>query len=440
MERRNFVATLAGAAAGSAQARPQLAIDGGKPVRETLLAPKFFGPEHYGEEERRELIEVLETRRPFRFYASDRQQPLKVLTFEKEFAARMGTKYALAVTSGSAALLTAVGALQIGPGDEVILPAWTWYSCYNAIVLHGALPVFAEIDESLNIDPADVERKITPHTKAIMPVHIEGNACDMDRVLAIARKHGLKVVEDCAQSLGASYKGRSVGSMGDINIFSLQICKAITTGDGGVVTTNDPELFERAARFHDLGLLRPPHEKMLGQGKTGMFPSSQFRVNEFTGGVALAQLRKLDGIVAALRKHADRVYERIGDLPGIRFRLRPDPAGDLALGVFLQFGSKVRRDRFVAAMRAERISARGPSGSEVLPSVPHIENKVTLHPAWPSFNSPRGKAIRYGAACCPRTIDILGRCACVPLDPKFTRSDVDDVITAIRKTYPAVVS
>lgn len=437
MKRRNFVGAVASAAVGSAPAS-QLAIDGGNPVRDSVLAPKWFGPEQFGDEERRELNDVVETRRPFRFYAADRQQPMKVLTFEKEFAARIKTRYALAVTSGSAALLTVVGALRIGPGDEVILPAWTWYSCYNAIVLHGALPVFAEIDETLNIDPADLERKITPRTKAIMPVHIEGNCCDMDRVMAVAGKHGLKVIEDCAQSLGATYKGRPVGSIGDINIFSLQICKTITTGDGGVVTTNDPELFERSARFHDLGLLRPVHEQMLGGAKSGMFPSSQFRVNEFTGGVALAQLRKLDRILAGLRKHADRIYERIGDLPGIRFRPRPDPAGDVALGVFIQFESQARRDRFMAAMRAEKVTCRPPSGSTVLPVAPHIENKVTLHPAWPSFTSPHGKAIRYGTASCPRTIEILGRCACVPLDPRYTRADVDDVIAAIRKTYPKV--
>jgi 8-amino-3,8-dideoxy-alpha-D-manno-octulosonate transaminase len=125
-----------------------------------------------------------------------------------------------------------------------------------------------------------------------MPVHVEGNPCEMDRVLAVARKHGLKVIEDCAQSMGAHYKGPPVGAMGDINIFSLQICKTITTGDGGVVTTNDADLFERSARFHDLGLLRPVRGKMLGGAKSRMFPSSQFRVNEFTGSVALAQLRK----------------------------------------------------------------------------------------------------------------------------------------------------
>lgn len=427
------------AATGMAQARPEPAVDGGKPVREKMLAPKYFGPEHYGEEERRELNDVVETKRPFRWYSSGHGQPMKALTFEKEYAARMQTRYALAVTSGSAALITAMAALQVGPGDEVILPAYAWYSCYNAIVLHGALPVFAEIDESINIDPADLEAKITRQTKAVMPIHSDGNACDMPRIMAIARKHGIKVVEDCAQSLGAAIQGRPVGSFGDVNIFSLQICKAISSGEGGVVTTNDPALFERASRFHDLGLLRGPHEQAIGKGSIGMIPSSQFRMSEFTGGVALAQLRKLDGILSRLRNHADRVYESIADLPGIRFRPRPDTRGDLALGVFLIFDTKARCSRFLAGMRAERIAARGASGSTVLPVQPHIENKVTNHPAWPSFQVGRGKSIQYGAACCPRTIDILDRCACVPLDPQYTRVDVDDIITAIRKVYPAAM-
>lgn len=433
------MAAVGAAGAVAAQGPSGPAVQRNIPIREKMLAPKFFGPEYYGPEERRELTEVVETKRPFRWYSSGYGQPMKVLTFEREFAARMQTRYALAVTSGSAALITAMAALQVGPGDEVILPSWTWYSCYNAVVLHGALPVFAEIDESLNIDPADLERKITPRTKAVMPVHIEGNPCDMHRIVEIARRRGLKVVEDCAQSLGAAIQGRPVGSFGDINIFSLQICKTITTGDGGVITTSDPALFERASRFHDLGLLRPPHEQMIGKGATGMFPSSQFRMNEFTGGVALAQLRKLDGILASLRGHADRVYEAITGLPGVRLRPRPDAKGDLALGVFLQFGSKSRRDRFLAGMRAQRIWAREPSGSVVLPVEPHVANKVTLHPAWPSFTSERGRSIRYGAECCPRTLDILSRTACVPLDPKYSREDVDDIIAGIRKVHPTVL-
>jgi len=152
---------------------------------------------------------------------------------------------------GTAALQVAMAALGIGPGDEVILPAWTWYSCYNAIVLAGALPVFAESDESLNINPNDIEHRITPQTKAIMAVHIEGCPCDMDRILPIARKHEIKVLEDSAQSLGTSYKGKPLGSIGDIAIYSFQFCKTITLGEGGAVVTDDPVLFERACRFHD---------------------------------------------------------------------------------------------------------------------------------------------------------------------------------------------
>ena len=148
----------------------------------------------------------------------------------------MRTKFALAVTSGTAALQCAMAALEIGPGDEVILPAWTWHSCFNAVVLAGALPVCAEMDESFNLDPDAMERLITPQTKLIMAVHLLGNPCQLDRILAIAQKHRLRVLEDCAQSVGASYQGRPLGSLGDIGIYSLQINKTITAGEGGVLS------------------------------------------------------------------------------------------------------------------------------------------------------------------------------------------------------------
>jgi 8-amino-3,8-dideoxy-alpha-D-manno-octulosonate transaminase len=330
-------------------------------------------------------------------------------------------------------LTTALAALQAGPGDEVILPAWTWYSCYNAIVLAGALPVFAEIDESLNLDPEDVARRITPQTKVIMAVHLMGNPCDMDRLLKLARTHKIKLLEDCAQSVGADYHGRPLGSLGDIGIYSTQLYKTITAGEGGAVVTNDPILFERASRYHDLGLLRPPHQAALGGAHLQAFAGSQFRMNEFTGGVLLAQMGKLDTIVTALRAHARRIYEGIDDLPGLRLRQRPDPKGELGSVVGLQFESKARRDRFVKAMHEENLPANPPSGSVVLPIQPYIVNKATIHPAWPSFTSERGRAIRYGAACCPRTIELLDRHAFVPLDPKYSRQDVDDIVAGIRK-------
>ena len=438
MNRRKFLAASGVATLGVRAVSKSLGTDG-KPVREKPLKGDYWGPEFYDEKERQELLDVHSDRRPFRWYGPGDQPPMKVATFEKEFAARMQTSFALAVTSGTAALQSALAALEVGPGDEVILPAWTWHSCFNAIVLAGALPVFAEIDESFNIDPADIESKITPQTKTIMVAHLQGNPCDMDRIMAIASKHQLKVLEDCAQSVGASYRGRPLGSIGHIGIYSLQINKTITAGEGGAVATNDPILFERAARFHDLGALRPPHEKVVGQSRMGWFAAPNFRMNEFSGGVLLAQLRKLDAIVNAARRNARRVYEGIRDLPGVHLRHLPDPEGELGAAIFLGFKTKEQRDSYISAMKAENVPAHPPGGSVILPILPHIEKKVTVHPAWPSFTSERGKAIGYGSGCCPRTIDILSRFAGVALDPKFSDGDTDDIVAAIRKVYPAIV-
>src|ERR1019366_9156268 len=232
VDRRNFLAAAAAAAMGSAEAAPQLAVSGGTAVRSKPLGGPNWGPQYYDGKEQRQLEEVLESRNPFRF--SNPLNRSKVALFENECAARMQTKHALAVTSGTAALHVAMAALEVGPGDEVILPAWTWYSCYSTVIQAGALPVFAEIDESFNIDPKAIEPLITPQTKVIMAVHLQGTPAYMDPILAIARKHGLKVLEDASQSVGASYQGKPLGSMGDIGIYSLQQSKTITAGGRGL--------------------------------------------------------------------------------------------------------------------------------------------------------------------------------------------------------------
>lgn len=430
--------TLA-AGVGSASAAPQLAVDGGKPIRERPLRGDHWGPLYYDEAERSQVVEVVDTGVPFRFTARGGVAPVKVATFEKEFAAKIGTRYALAVSSGTGALESAIAALQIGPGDEVILPAWTWHSDCTAVVRAGALPVFAEIDESFNIDPDDIESRITPRTKAIIAVHLQGNSADMDRILPVARKHGVRVLEDCSQAVGASYKGRRLGSLGDIATYSHQESKTITAGEGGSVVSSNPDLFERAVRFHDVGNLFAPHQAMLGETRLMPFVGTNFRMSELTGGVMLAQIRKLDKIIAAARANAAQVYEGLRDVPGLRFRLRPDPAGDLGSPVFIRFDSKARRDRFLETMKAENVPANPPEGSVILPVQPYIENKITVHPAWPTWNSPRGKEIRYGAASCPRTIDILSRFAGVHVGPKYTRREIEDIVAAVRKVYPAVV-
>jgi 8-amino-3,8-dideoxy-alpha-D-manno-octulosonate transaminase len=430
MHRRTFLATAAGASLMPAAA-DQLAVSGGTPVRTEPLSTANWGPLFYDDKERTQLDEVLESRRPFRFASPlDRS---KVALFENEYAVRMQTKLALAVTSGTAALHTALAALEVGPGDEVIIPAWTWYSCYATVLQVGALPVFAEIDESFNLDPGDIERHITPNTRVIMAVHLQGNPADMDPILAIARKHKLKVLEDASQSVGASYKGRPLGSMGDIGIYSLQQSKTITAGEGGAVVTNDPYLFERAVRFHDVTVRRDFPAKL------HYMPGLNYRMNEFTGGVLLAQVRKLDTIIGNVRRNAQRVYDGIRDLPGARLRKLPDPAGELGTGVFLEFRSAADRQRFSEAMKAEGVPVSPPAGSVILPIVPEIEQKVTVTPRWPSFASERGQSIHYGRECCLRTIDILGRFAGVMMGPKYTERDTADAVTTLRKVYPAIV-
>ena len=431
----SIVAGSTGAVASSAAGgKEKLAIDGGTPIRKTQLNYQFYGPQFYDDVEKQELLEVLASKQPFR----GRKADSKALQFEKAYAALIGVKYALGVTSGTTALYTAMAALGIGPGDEVILPAWTWYADYDAIVLSGALPVFAEIDESLAIDPNDIEPRITPRTKAIVPSHLQGGVADMDAILDIARRHKLRVVEDCAQCCGGRYKGKYVGSIGDIGINSFQLSKTITSGEGGAVTTNNPELFERALRFHSVGSILSAYKESLGGGVLAAFTSCNFRMSEFTGAVLKGQLQKLETICSGLRRNTRKVREGIADLPGLELRKTPDQEGDLGVTVFLDMDTRERRDRFLRAMRAEGIAARGPGGSAILPTKERIENKLTVHPDWPTFNSPQGKAIRYGAECCPRTIDILGRHGGVIMDPNFTDADLKDIIAAIRKVYMAM--
>jgi 8-amino-3,8-dideoxy-alpha-D-manno-octulosonate transaminase len=445
--RREFLATVGAAGAASIVAQPaatvaspvaiateKLAIDGGDPVRNTLLRYQPYGPQFYDDVEKQELIDVLESKAPFRWRGSGS----KVLQFEKAYADHIGVKHAHGVTSGTTALYTAMAALEIGPGDEVILPAWTWYADYDAIVLSGALPVFAEIDDSFAIDPEDIEDKITPQTKAILAIHLQGGTADMDPILEIARKHNLRVLEDCAQCLGGKYKGKYVGSIGDIGINSFQLSKSITAGEGGAVVTNDAELFERSLRFHDVGVLRSPYKDNVGGGLMAAFASCNFRMSEFTGAVLKGQLQKLETICEGLRRNARKVREGIADLPGLKLRQTADQEGDLGVGVFVDMGTRQRRDQYLRALRAEGISASGPGGSVILPVDKRIETKATIHPDWPSFRSERGQAIRYGSECCPRTIDILGRHGGVIMDPNFTDDDTADIVQAIRKVYLAM--
>jgi len=440
LNRRTFLAAVPAMAAAPALAagKEELAISGGRPVRTSRLTTEYPGAQFFDQQERTELNEAYDSHSLFRFYGP--QTPKKVASFEEELKSYMGTKYALAVTSGTAALHCALTALGVGPGDEVILPTWTWHSGYLAILMTGALPVFAEVDESFGIDPADLEAKVTPQTKAIMVVHLFGAPVAMDRIMPVARRHGLKVLEDVAQSAGGKYQGRRLGSIGDIGIYSFQLHKVITAGEGGALVTNDHLLYERAIRFQDLGLIRPVHREVLGSTAMPYFVGINYRMNEMTGAVMRAQLRKLDTIVARQRKNWMFVKERIQDLRGWKFREDCDSEGHIGWTLNLILHDKQIRDRFLVAMNAENVPMSAPSAATPLPPFPYIENKAVPHAAWPTFQTPRGREIRYGAKSCPRTLDIYNRTATLTLGPKYTESDTTDIVTAIRKVHSALLA
>jgi len=402
------------------------------------IEPGYIGPQFFDEQEEQALMEVIESGSPFRYWGPG--TPTKVLRFEERFARHMSTRFALGVTSGTAALDCAVTGLDIGPGDEVIVPAYTWWSDYTCVVHAGALPVFADIDRTLNIDPKDFERRITPRTKAVIAVHLLGGPCDMEPIMDIARKHGVGVLEDCAQCVGGSYRGQKLGSIGNVGIYSFQINKTMTSGEGGAVVTSDPVLYERAARFHDMGTIRGLFTNRTGGSRVPTFAGENFRMSELTGAVLGAQLTKLDTMVGQLRDSAGAIYEGIKTIDGIRLRHRPDPAGDIGYSIFFEMPDKAARDRCIEQLRQRQIPTSTLSGSVLLPIQESVVNKRARHANWPSFSSPQGQAIQYGPDCCRQTLEIFDRFVQVRIGPKYTQRINDYIIDAIRQVHRELVS
>jgi dTDP-4-amino-4,6-dideoxygalactose transaminase len=282
-----------------------------------------------GEEEIQEVLEVLRAGYLYRYDVAggDPRFQGKVRKLEEEMARLSQIPYALGVNSGTSALLVAMAGLGLGPGDEVIVPGFTFVASISSIVYGRAVPVLAEIDQTFNLDPEDVKRKITPRTRAIMVVHMMGNPARLDELKAIAEEHNLFLIEDCAQAFGASYKGRPIGSIGDTGTFSFNVYKTITSGDGGMVITASEEVYKRCFAFHDQG-----HSPLRAGVEIGKRPflGLDFRLTELQAALLLAQLRKLPRLLDRLRTNKKKFKALISDLPGLVFRELPDPEGDIA--------------------------------------------------------------------------------------------------------------
>ena len=344
------------------------------------------GPGSYvfGAEERKELMDVIDSGYLFRYGTEgvDGFQH-KVASFEIELAEKLGCKHATATSSGTGALLCCLAALGIGAGDEVIVPGYTFIASISSIILSNAIPVLAEVDDSLTIDPTRIEELITPRTRAIMPVHMLGNPCDMDAIMAIAKKHNLYVIEDCCQAFGAIYKGKRVGNFGDIAAYSLNVFKTITAGDGGAVVTNDDLLHERAFGFHDQG--HKPSRMGIEVGNRSIV-GMNMRMNELTGAVSLAQLRKLDTILATLHDKKAKLKRHLMDLPQVNFRRLNDEAGECATLLTLLFDTPEVAERFCEKIGGKPIAY---SGWHVYNNMEQVLNKVTGAAANCPYNCPK---------------------------------------------------
>lgn len=377
----------------------------------------FPGGMEIGDEEIDAVTRVLRSRNVFRYYGVG-DGPGEVDALEREFAAHLGAQHALAVNAGSAALICGLAGAGIGAGDEVVLPAYTWNATANAILALGAVPVLAEVDDSLTLDPADVASKLTERTRAILPVHMRGAPADLEPLLALARKRSLVVVEDVCQAAGASYRGRRLGTWGDAGAFSLQFNKVITTGEGGLLVTDDAELHDLAIDVHDCA----------GRARRGegvpRWPGYNFRASELVGALGRVQLRRLDSLLEQMRERHAWLAERIGDLPGLTLRRDNDESGSAGLALIAFTEDAVLARRAVDALNAEGVATLQLYSPDAV--------DLHVYAYWRPVHEALAAA-GYDQPSCPRTLDLLGRAVHVDVSPLLEQEDLEEIAFAFEK-------
>ena len=398
------------------------------------------GAELIGKEEMKEVMDVLETGVLMRYgFDKERKGIFKVRQFEEEFAKYCGARCALGVTSGSSALKVALTAMDICPGDEVIVPAFTFLATYEAVLEVGAIPVMADIDETLNLDPASIEMRITPYTKAIIPVHMCGSGAHIDKIVDLARVNQLMVLEDNAQACGGSFRGKKLGTFGDMGIFSFDYYKTLTTGEGGMVVSDSKRLSDRAEWYHDHGHDHNPQVSRAMEGRTIL--GFNYRMNELQGALGLAQLRKLDWLIGEQKKNKQAIRNMLGEVPGVKFRELPDPEGDTATFLAFNLPDEAAAERFQKAL--------GGNGFDTVcfkknlwhyvPNWEHFQAWCTANSQRFPFSNPmyRGK-IDYGRHLIPRAEDILGRTLVMGISVKMPEERMAAIQAAIEKARAAL--
>jgi len=398
------------------------------------------GAELIGKEEIKEVLDVMETGVLMRYgFDTERKGIFKVRQFEQEFAAYNGAKYALGVTSGSTALKVALAALDVGPGDEVIVPAFTFLATYEAVLEVGAIPVVGDIDGSLNLDPDDLEKRITPYTKAVIPVHMCGAPARIDKILEVAKKHKLIVLEDNAQSCGGSFRGKKLGTFGNMGTFSFDYYKTMTTGEGGMIITDDQNLYNRSDWYHDHGHDHNPNVSRAMEGRTIL--GFNFRMNELQGALGLAQMRKLPEIIEGQRKNKEIIKTFLKQVPGVGFREIPDPDGDTATFLGFNLPSESLTVKFQAALGAEGVDTVCFKKNlwHYLPNWEHFLAQSTANSKKYPFTDPSYKGkVNYDRATIPQAEDILGRTLIMGISVRMPEEKLDKIRQGIEKAAKGI--
>jgi perosamine synthetase len=391
----------------------QLAIDGGTPVRATVLP---YGRQQLDDTDVEAVVDVLRsdwlTTGP------------KVGEFEEALAEFVGAKEAVAVSNGTAALHAVSYVIGVGHADEVIVPAITFAATANAVVFQGGTPVFADIDpDTLLLDPGQVEAKITAKTKAIIAVDYAGQPADYDLLRDLAGQHNLTLIDDACHALGGTYKGRAVGTLADLNTFSLHPVKHITTGEGGVITTNSPDMARRMRAFRNHGITTD-HRQRAEQGSWHydmVDLGYNYRITDFQCALGLSQLNKLPGWISRRQEIAQSYNRALADLPAVKpLRVRQDVSHAYHLFVVLLDLDRlsVSREQVFAALRAEGIGV----------NVHYIP--VHLHPFYQ-------QRFLVGPGLCPVAEAAYEKLITLPIFPGMSDNDVADVVAALYKVIGA---
>ena len=350
----------------------------------------------------------------------------QVKAFERAFAARYGVSHARAVSAGTAAVHTAIAAIDPEPGDEIITTTVTDMGAIAPILFQQAIPIFADVDPvTLNLTPETVAARITPRTRAIIVTHLFGNPCNVAEIARLATARGIPVIEDCGQAYLATQNGQLAGTIGRVGVFSLQQGRHITTGEGGAMITNRQDVYELAIDVHDCaGSVRR------GAGLP-RFPGWNFRASELQGAVARVQLSKLDGLLARMRENHAELSERVGALPGLTLRRRNDDGGDAGICLIAFTGTAAEAAESVAALRDEGVAAMRIYDPDVV--------DLHVYPYWQPVLDAVAAAGRP-LPDCPRTLDLVSRTIHVDVSPLCDEQDIEEIANAFKKVASAVTA